>query len=579
MSAKSPAEPMEASVAGTPGGARAVWAAVRASGATPFELAVIASVMALVLWLVLYPTVWLVWAAFHKGAPGATGPWTLEHFTLFLDPAYWQLVGRSLFVGIGITLVAALIGVPLAWLVVKSDLPFKRLVELSAILPFFTSTFIGGLAWIFLGNPTNGLLKLWFGLPVNVYSIAGIVWVTGIYMAPYMYLFTAAALRNVDTTYEEASFMCGARLSRTLLRVTFPLILPALLSGMSLVLVISMGIFGVAAILGFPAKIVLLATEIYSKTVLVPPNFGAATVAGLTLMAITAGCIALQRRILRGGSYALVGGRGFRMKLYPLGRWTPVALAGCALYALLAVVLPGLVLIKTSFQPYPTPRFGLWTLDNWTAFFEKADLLQTLLRSLYLSTFGATFCVVLTAVIAYVIHRSNAPGRRVLEQVSVMPIGIPGIVMGLAMIWAYIVWPIWGSLWVLVIAYMTLFMPYGVRALGANIVQIHPELEESSRVHRGTWLRTFARVVLPLLRPGIYSTWILLFIIFIREISAAVLLTSINTRVFPVLIFEQWTEGYLNVMSAGALLLSLIMLAVIALFKWGFRVDVVPEYR
>ena len=552
---------------------------LRATGATPVELLIIGAVMALVLWLVFYPAAWLVWAAFHKGAPGATGPWTLDNFSLLFDLGYWQLVWRSLLVGIGITLVAAVIGVPLAWLTVKTDMPCKRLVELSAILPFFTSTFIGGLAWIFLGNPTNGLLKLWFGLPVNVYSISGIVWVTGIYMAPYMFLFTAAALRNVDTTYEEASFMCGASLGRTLMRVTLPLILPALLSGMSLVLVISMGIFGVAAILGFPGKIVLLATEIYAKTVLTPPNFGAATVLGLTLMAITAACIGLQRWILRAGSYALVGGRGFRMKLYPLGRWTPLALFGCALYALLAVVLPGLVLIKTSFQPYPTPRFSPWTLDNWTAFFEKADLFQTLLRSLYLSTFGATFCVVLTAVIAYIIHRSNAPGRRLLEQASVMPIGIPGIVMGLAMIWAYIVWPIWGSLWVLIIAYITLFMPYGVRALGATIVQIHPELEESSRVHGASWLRTFARIVLPLLRPGIYSTWILLFIIFIREISAAVLLTSFNTRLFPVLIFEQWTEGYLNVMSAGALLLSLIMLTVIALFKWGFRVDVVPAYR
>jgi iron(III) transport system permease protein len=552
---------------------------LRASGVTPAEFAILGTVTLLVLWLVFYPTLWLGWAAFHRGAPGDTGPWTLDNFALLFEGSYWRLVGRSLYAGIGITLVATLVGVPLAWLTVKTDMPFKRLVELSAILPFFTSTFIGGLAWIFLGNPTNGLLKLWFGLPVNVYSMSGIIWVTGIYMAPYMFLFTAAALRNMDTTYEEASFMCGASLWRTLTRITLPLILPALLSGMSLVLVISMGIFGVAAILGFPGKIVLLATEIYAKTVLTPPNYGAATVCGLTLMAITAGLIVLQRWILRSGSYALVGGRGFRMKLYPLGKWTPVALTACALYALLAVILPGLVLIKTSFQPYPTPKFGLWTLDNWTAFFEKADLFQTLLRSLYLSTLGATFCVVLTAVIAYIIHRSNVPGRRFLEQVSVMPIGIPGLVMGLAMIWAYIVWPIWGSLWVLVIAYMTLFMPYGVRALGATIVQIHPELEESSRVHGASWLRTFWRVVMPLLRPGIYSTWILLFIIFIREISAAVLLTSINTRLFPVLIFEQWTEGYLNVMSAGALLLSLIMLAVIGLFKWGFKVDLSPAYR
>jgi iron(III) transport system permease protein len=151
--------------------------------------------------------------------------------------------------------------------------------------------------------------------------------------------------------------------------------------------------------------------------------------------------------------------------------------------------------------------------------------------------------------------------------------------MGLAMIWAYIVLPVWGTLWVLVIAYMTLFMPYGVRALGSTIIQIHPELEESSRVHGANWFRSFRTITLPLMRSGVYSTWILLFIIFIREISAAVLLTSYDTRVFPVLIYEQWTEGNLNVMSAGALLLSVVMFCVIALFKWGFKVDVVPSYR
>jgi iron(III) transport system permease protein len=145
--------------------------------------------------------------------------------------------------------------------------------------------------------------------------------------------------------------------------------------------------------------------------------------------------------------------------------------------------------------------------------------------------------------------------------------------------WAYITWPLWGTVWILVLAYMTLFMPYGVRAMGATLVQIHPELEESSRVHRGSWLMTFRRIVLPLLRSGVYSTWILLFIIFIREISTAVLLTSVNTQVFPVLIFQEWMAGSFNVMSAGALLLSLIIFAVVALFRWIFKVDVVPAYR
>ena len=163
-------------------------------------------------------------------------------------------------------------------------------------------------------------------------------------------------------------------------------------------------------------------------------------------------------------------------------------------------------------------------------------------------------------MIAYVIHRTRVPGRSLLEYVVSIPVGTPGIVMGLGIMWAYITWPFWGTVWILVLAYMTLFMPYGVRALGAAFVQIHPELEESSRVHRGSWLMTFRRILLPLLRSGISSTWILLFIIFIREISTAVLLTSVNTQVFPVLIFQEWIAGNFNVMSAGALLLASLSL-------------------
>ena len=366
---------------------------------------------------------------------------------------------------------------------------------------------------------------------------------------------------------------------RTLTRVTFPVILPAILSGMTLVFVITMGIFGVAAILGFPARIVVLATDIFAKSVFAPPLYGEATVAALTLMAITAICIFLQRWILRKGSYALVSGRGFRLKLYSLGRLTPFAYLFTAVYALLAVILPGLVLIKVSMQPYATPKFGLWTMENWEVFFTNPDLLDSFIRSMYLSTGGATISVLMTAVIAYIIHKSKAPGRGILEQVSVMPVGIPGIVMGLGMIWAYIQWPIWATVWILVVAYLTLFMPYGVRALGANVVQVHGELEESSRVHGGSWFLTFRRIIFPLLRPGIYSTWILLFIIFLREISTAVLLTTHETRVLPVLIFEQWTDGELNIMCAGALLLTAIMFVVISVFKWVFKVDVTPVYR
>ena len=546
----------------------------------PTQTVVTVLVAALAVWLVFYPVGWLVWGAFHSGAPGEGGAFTWRNFAATLpDPGYWLLVGRSLLVGVGVTLLATAIGLPLAWLTVKSDLPCPQLVELAAILPFFTSTFIGALAWIFLGNPTNGLLHLWLGLPINVYSLGGIIFVTGLYMAPYIYLFSASALRNIDTTYEEASFMSRGGLFRTVTQITIPLIAPALLSAMSLVLIISLDIFGVAAILGFPARISLLATEVYVRATVSPVDYGGAAVAGLTLVAITSLLLLVQRRFLAHRSYAVLGGRGFRQIRYRLGPWRPVALACCALYALIAVVLPFLVLLKTSLQTFPTPRFTAWTLANWATILGDDTLVETLWRSLLVATLGATLCVVLTGLIAYLVQRGRTRALRLLDYIASFPIGIPGIVMGLGLMWGYITWPIWGTIWLLILAYITLFMPYGVRSLGANITQIHAELEESSRVHRAGWLRTLRLVVRPLLRSGIYSTWLLMFIIFIREISTAVLLTSADTQLFPVFIFQEWTGGDFGVMSAGALLLSALMLAAIALFRLLFRVDVVPSYR
>jgi iron(III) transport system permease protein len=528
--------------------------------------------------LVTYPMGWLVWGALHHGAPGEGGALTWSHFTGTLgSAAYWLLVLRSLLVGAGATLLATAIGLPLAWLTVRTDMPCRGLVEVAAILPFFTSTFVGALAWIFLGNPTNGLLRLWTGLPVNIYSLGGIVWVTGLYMSPYVYLFTAAALRNLDATYEEASFMARGGRLRTLAQVTIPLIAPALLSAMSLVLIISLDIFGVAAILGFPARISLLATEVFVKATVSPVDYGGASVAGLTLVVIASALLMLQRRFLGRRSYAVLGGRGFRGIRYRLGAWRLVALAGALLYALFAVVLPFLVLLKTSLQTYPTPHFTAWTLANWQTMLGDDGLIDSLRRSLVLSVSGATAAVLFTATIAWLVHRSRSRLMPLLDYVASFPIGIPGIVMGLGMMWAYITWPIWGTVWLLAVAYVTLFMPYGVRALGATIVQIHPELEESSRVHRGTWLRTLCVIVLPLLRSGVWSTWMLLFVILIREISTAVLLTSVHTQLFPVFIFQQWTGGDFGVMSAGALLLSGLMIAVVVAFRLLFRAGVMPS--
>ena len=544
------------------------------------ETIVTLAVTALAGWLVFYPLGWLVWGAFHQGAPGEGGAFTLQHVADMLPSlAYWLLVARSLLVGVGITLLATAIGLPLAWLTVKSDIPCRRLIELAAILPFFTSTFIGALAWIFLGNPTNGLLRLWFGLPVDIYSLGGIIFVTGLYMAPYIYLFCAASLRNIDTSYEEASFMSRGGLWRTVTRVTIPLIAPALLSAMSLVLIISLDIFGVAAILGFPARINLLATEVYVRATVSPVDYGGAAVAGLTLIAITSVLVFLQQRLLGRRSYAVLAGRGFRQTRHRLGPWRPAALAFCLAYALIAVVLPFLVLLKTSLQTFPTPRFTAWTTANWATILDDEELVATLWRSLFVSVVGATLCVVLTAVIAYLVQRGRSKMLHLLGYIATFPIGVPGIVLGLGLMWGYITWPIWGTTWLLIVAYITLFMPYGVRAVGANVTQIHAELEESSRVHRAGWLRTLRLIVLPLLRSGITSSWLLLFIIFIREISTAVLLTSVDTQLFPVFIFQEWTGGDFGVMCAGALLLSLLMLVAILLFRLLFRVDVVPAYR
>ena len=269
---------------------------------------------ALVLWLVLYPVAWLIWGAFHNGAPGAAqAGWTLENFSeVFLDANYW--LARVAFARRRRRRDGAcnVIGAPLAWLTVKTDMPGKRWVELSAIMPFFTSTFIGALAWILLANPTTGVFKLWLGIPIErLFGRRNHLGHGAVHGALHVSLYRRGAAQH-GHDIRRSVIHVGRGTVADATRVTFPLILPALLSGMTLVFVISIGVFGVAAILGFPAKIYLLATEIYVRATLIPPSFGAATVSAITLMVITAALIVLQRWILRSGSYALVSGRGFR---------------------------------------------------------------------------------------------------------------------------------------------------------------------------------------------------------------------------------------------------------------------------
>ncbi|HLT03112.1 MAG TPA: iron ABC transporter permease [Geminicoccaceae bacterium] len=543
------------------------------------------AVILLLCGLIVYPAAILLERSFRDDGGAFSLMWYVQAYT---NERNLSAIVNTIIVASGAAALAAVSGTLLAWAVVRTDMPGRRLVEMASIVPFISTSFIGALAWILLGSPETGLInQFWRFLGntealIDIYSIEGIIFVIALYEMPFVFLLVGGALRSMDPALEEASLSAGAGLWRTTTRVTLPLVLPAILASSLLVFVLAAEQFGVPAVLGTPARIRVLTTSIVATNTFYPPQHGLGAALCVTLLIIALLGLWLQRRALAGRSFTTVGGKGSQPRRIALGPFRWLLLGICCAYLLLAVVLPFSTIFLSSIRTLWTAdfRWEQFTLEHYRwILFEYPITVRAIRNSLFLAVVGATVTILLCALISFLSLRTRLPGRNVLDYLSMLPLGFPGVVLAYGLLQAWINPPLvlYGTIWILFIAYMTRYLPIGVRSTSATLVQIHPELEESSLACGASWLQTFKNVTLPLLRPGIVAGWILLFIAFSRELSASVLLYAPGTEVLSVVLYDLQQNGQFREISALAFIQIAASIVLVLVAKWLAGLDRTPE--
>src|SRR5215204_2428303 len=534
-----------------------------------------AAIVALII-LVVLPLLFLLIGSL-KGPQGMS----LEHFSEVLSGRlYVNALKNSLILGAWTGLFSLIIGVLLAWAVSRTDVPWKPFIQATATLSYLLPPFLTAIAFTYLFSPNAGLINVLMrdvlGLPwltFNIFSMTGLVIVTVMHTFPFVYLLASSALQSVDASYEEAAQILGASKLRTAFSITAPLVAPAILSGTLLAFVNAIALFGSQAIIGLPGRIVTLPTRIYALFDY-PPEYGLASALSLVFVILTVGALYLQRAFLARRSFVTLGGKGARPQLMALGPWRWVVFGFAVLAFIVAIVLPYATLIAVSLSKS-------WGLDFWKGLtlknynfilFEYNVTQRAILNSLLLATLAASVAVLLGAVIGWIDLRTLIPGRRLLDYASLVPLGLPGIVMAVALIQFWLKMPLalYGTLAILLLAYVGRYIPLGVRAANASLRQVDPSLEESAQILGASWTTTMREVTLPLIRPGLFAGWLLVFVPVIQELSASILLFSSSSITLAVAVFNLYETGYTEPVAALAMInMMIIGFAIWLAYKLG----------
>lgn len=537
----------------------------------------------IIAYLALVPVIYLIRGTFFDG----------QNLTLdFFREAYsayglGRMASNSLIFAVGGTVTAMILGTTLAYLAVRTDAPFRGLLLVSAIVPLILPGILYTISWVFLASPRIGLynviLEPIFGPEAfSAFSMTGMIVVQGFHLAPLVFLLMYAAFRSMDPALEEAAIASGARMHHLIVKISLPLARPALVGAVLVMMVLSLEAFEVPAILGIPSGQYVFTTRIYRVLTQFPPDYGQAGAYAVTLLLMTSVGIYLQSRMLKGSQrYQTISGKAFRPRPLHLGRWRPVAGAFVVFYAVVGVIMPLGILLHASLQPfYSAPSattFQTMTLKNFEFALANDETISALRTSIILGLGSATAVMFVMAVASWIVVRSRIRGRWLLDNLATLPLAIPGVVMGVALLFVYLrsPLPIYGSIWILFIAFFTRFMPYGMRYASNSMFQLSRELEESAQASGATWWQMFRKIDLPLLTPGLLAGWIYVFLVSIRELSSAILLYSPAHKTLSVIIWGQWQNGQLtDVAALGVLMVVSLIIIVVLAHRLGARFGV-----
>jgi iron(III) transport system permease protein len=544
--------------------------------------------IALVVWLSLVPLVFLLWQSFLTPQTASRpAVFTLDNFrTAYFSAETFRLFFNSVQFATGTAFFSLSLGTALAWMNERTNTPFKRLFFALSIIPLVIPGILFTVSWIMLASPKIGIFNVWLQwlfdtdyVFINIYTMGGMIWVEGLHYSPMAFLLMTAAFRSMDPSLEESALMSGASILQIAWKITLKLAWPAAAGSLLILFVRAAESFEVPALLGLPVGIQVYTSAIYQAIHQYPSQIGLAAAYAITLLLITCFGIYMQSRLAYHSSrFSTVTGKGFRPRTVDLGRWRYVTASLFILYFVVIVLLPFLVLVWSSLQRFYSPpswaALSRITLDSYRAVLDYPQFWATVRNSLILSFTTTTVVVLMGAIISWVIVRTKIPGRWLLDNIASMPLVFPGLVLGLSIMicYLYIDIGVYGTLWIMLIAYVTRFLPYGMRYVSTSMLQIHKELEESAAMSGASWSMTFRRVVLPLLKPGLLAGWIYVLIVSIRELSSSILLYSPGTEVVSIMIWELWQNGqYVELSALGVMLIILLFCLVMIAQLLGKR--------
>ena len=535
-------------------------------------------------WLVFVPLSALLYTAFTEDTGFGPGPASLQNFV----EAYssWhiaRLFGNSLIFALGTALVTLLMGGLVAWVVERTDAPGGSLFHALALLSFAIPGLLTAMAWIFVLSPNigwmNAMLKSVFGLkeaPMSIYTMGGMIWALASHYFPLAYLALGPALRVLDVRLEEAALVAGARYWQVMPKITLPLLRPAILSTVLLLFMLGMSSYEVPRLIGRPARIDVFTTEIQGATQSAPPEFGIASALSFTLLCICVVAVYFYRRATRNAeAFATITGKGYMPTRIELRHWRwPVAI-GTGLMFAMSLGLPLLTLVWQSFyrnlaQPFVGSTSAA-TLENYRFILSYPIFVDAVKTSVLLAAMAATAVLLLTFLMAWIAMRAVPRSGWVLDSLAFTPIAIPHVIVGASILFAYLMLPIpvYNTIWILLIAYVTMYLPYGMRFISSGLTQIHRELEEVAEVAGARMRQIFMRILLPLLLPVLLAAWIYVFVLAVRELGASVFLVGPGTHVLGTISLTMWEEGgsYGAVSALGVIqIIPLIM--IVAGLRW-----------
>jgi iron(III) transport system permease protein len=529
--------------------------------------------------LVAVPVGALVYGSFQTAAPGAGGTFTLDNYANLASSGVISSMLTTLWIGLLSSILCIIIGTTIALIVHRTDFKYGKLITALVGLAFYFPSFILAMAWIIIGAPggvINAVLRDVLGINAfqsDIYTAGGIIFVMVLHQVPFVYLTMRGPILGMDGIYEEAARTSGAKPTAVLYRVTLPLLGYSLLSSFILTFIITIEQFAIPALIGIPGHVTMLATQLYLLVRFTPADYGLAAAIGIMLSVITGIAIWAQRRVTKTGRLTTVTGKAGRATPIPLGKWKWLAYFITFGFVFLGLLLPMICLVYTSLLKWFTanPMNGMYTIRNYQFIWDSSSTLTSFWNTLIVSGVGAFFGVLLGLFGSYFTLRLKPTGYRALDFIVTLPFGVPGVVMGLGLLWAYanLTWvPLYGTLTVIILAFVTRFLPYATETIGGQMVQIDKSLEEAAWVGGATRLQGVGRILLPIVSPSVQGAYFLLFMAFFREISSAILLYTAATSVISISIWSFFEQANWGLASSLSVVATLIIFIAMSLILW-----------